>query len=122
MCTVFCPTGAVSRFKASDGSFGVEHRPSLCVQCGMCEAICPEGAISISNELSPQDFLAGRKDRFTMHPIDWSPNSMDAIPTRMARLIKTNAIQDPQGRMDIGQISENQAYSLERQKMRESLR
>ena len=119
MCTVFCPTGAVTRFEGGDGSFGVEHRPTLCAQCGMCETICPEGAIKISDEIALQDLLAGRKSRFEMQPVDWSPNTMDAIPTRMARLIKTNAIQDPQGRMDINQVAKQRAYSLERQKQRQ---
>lgn len=69
MCSTFCPTGALSRFKDADGTFGVEHYPGDCVKCRCCENICPEGAISISEEVFAVDMLAGMVERYPMAPV-----------------------------------------------------
>ncbi|MFR5092828.1 MAG: 4Fe-4S binding protein [Adlercreutzia equolifaciens] len=66
MCAVFCPTGALAKFTDADGTFGVEHRPSDCVKCRNCEAICPEHAIEISEEIFAVD-LYGRHHRPLRH-------------------------------------------------------
>ena len=67
MCAVFCPTGALAKFTDADGTFGVEHRPSDCVKCRSCEAICP-GTPSKSPRRSS--------------PISWaaSPTAMSCAP------------------------------------------
>ena len=122
MCTVFCPTGALSRFDSKDGTFGVEHRPTLCVQCRACETICPEHAISVSESVDLDSFLTGKKRHFVMKPLDWNPSSPDAIATRMARFIKTDTFQDPQGKLKPNEIAEKRQYAIEREHRRESIR
>lgn len=119
MCMVFCPTGALSRFDDGNGAFGVEHRPALCVQCRMCESICPEGAIGVSDSVSLDTFLSGRKVRFSMKPLDWNPGSPEAIATRMARFIKTDALQDSQAKIKPQRLAEQRARALERQRVRD---
>lgn len=42
-----CPTGAVI---LQDGRPTFIH-PELCAYCGICEELCPEGAISLSYEI-----------------------------------------------------------------------
>lgn len=67
MCTVFCPTGALHRLEeADDGSFGVEHVPSDCVNCGTCAAICPQQALTLSTEVPAADLLKGMSGTYTM--------------------------------------------------------
>lgn len=66
MCAVFCPTGALRKFDAADGSFGVEHYPGDCVKCRCCENICPTGALSISDEVFAVDMLRGMTDAYAM--------------------------------------------------------
>lgn len=55
-CVSACPTGALS---------SLEHRPalrfdeSLCVQCGLCQATCPEKVITLQPRLDFTAFEAG---------------------------------------------------------------
>ena len=99
MCTVFCPTGALTRFDAANDAFGVEHRSALCMQCRLCETICPEQAITVAEEVSADEFLSGKKFRFTMQPIGWNPGAEDSIASRMARFIKVDNLQEPQAKV-----------------------
>ncbi len=122
MCTVFCPTAAISRYEGENGSFGVEHAPALCVQCRMCETICPEGAISVSGEVRLGDVLSGKRVRFSMKELGWHPGQDDAIVTRMARFIKVDALQDPQAKAKPQEVSRMRAYATDRQTRREEIR
>ncbi len=122
VCTVFCPTGALSRFDAADGSFGADFRPTLCVQCRLCEAICLEGAITVSDEASTDEFLRGAKRRTTMPPLEWNPSGPTSIPTRMARLFKTNVVQDPQVTLKEDEVARLREYAARRDEERRSAR
>ncbi len=66
MCAVFCPTGALRKFDADDGTFGVKHYPGDCVQCRCCESICPAAAITLSDEVCASDVLKGTTDIYEM--------------------------------------------------------
>ena len=66
MCAVFCPTGALRKFDADDGTFGVEHYPGDCVKCRCCESICPANAITISDEVLASDVLKGTTEIYEM--------------------------------------------------------
>lgn len=68
MCTTFCPTGALARFDDPDGSCGVEHAPSACVKCRTCQHICPEQALSLSDEVFAVDLMRGVVERYPMEP------------------------------------------------------
>lgn len=122
MCTVFCPTGAVSRFDAGEGTFGVEHRSALCMQCRLCEVICPEQAITVSDTVSTEEFLAGTKFRFAMQPIGWNPGAEDSIASRMARFIKVDNVQEPQAKVKSNDTAERRAYAWQRDARRREIR
>ncbi len=122
MCTVFCPTGAVSRFDAEGGAFGVEHRSALCMQCRLCETICPEQAITVTDTVDVAEFMSGRKFRFTMQPIGWNPSAEDAIASRMARFIKVDNVQEPQAKVKSNDTAERRAYAEAREARRREIR
>lgn len=122
MCTVFCPTGALTRFDAADDAFGVEHRSALCMQCRLCETICPEQAITVAEEVSADEFLSGKKFRFTMQPIGWNPGAEDSIASRMARFIKVDNLQEPQAKVKSFDTAARREYAQAREARRREIR
>ena len=118
MCTVFCPTGALTRFDAANDAFGVEHRSALCMQCRLCETICPEQAIAVAEEVSADEFLSGKKFRFTMQPIGWNPGAEDSIASRMARFIKVDNLQEPQAKVKSFDTAARREYAQAREARR----
>ena len=122
MCTVFCPTGALTRFDAANDAFGVEHRSALCMQCRLCEAICPEQAIAVAEEVSTDEFLSGKKFRFTMQPIGWNPGAEDSIASRMARFIKVDNLQEPQAKVKSFDTAARREYAQARGARRREIR
>lgn len=68
MCTVFCPTGSLRRIGESggQGTFGVEHAPGDCVNCGTCAAICPDQAITLTETLPAPSVIEGGTTTFTL--------------------------------------------------------
>lgn len=122
MCTVFCPTGALTRFDAANDAFGVEHRSALCTQCRLCETICPEQAITVAEEVSADEFLSGKKFRFTMQPIGWNPGAEDSIASRMARFIKVDNLQEPQAKVKSFDTAARREYAQAREARRREIR
>ena len=122
MCTVFCPTGALTRFDAANDAFGVEHRSALCMQCRLCETICPEQAIAVAEEVSADEFLSGKKFRFTMQPIGWNPGAEDSIASRMARFIKVDNLQEPQAKVKSFDTAARREYAQAREARRREIR
>ena len=122
MCTVFCPTGALTRFDAANDVFGVEHRSALCMQCRLCETICPEQAITVAEEVSADEFLSGKKFRFTMQPIGWNPGAEDSIASRMARFIKVDNLQEPQAKVKSFDTAARREYAQTREARRREIR
>ena len=122
MCTVFCPTGALTRFDAANDAFGVEHRSALCMQCRLCEAICPEQAIAVAEEVSTDEFLSGKKFRFTMQPIGWNPGAEGSIASRMARFIKVDNLQEPQAKVKSFDTAARREYAQAREARRREIR
>ena len=104
------------------GSFGIDHRQALCSQCRLCEAICPEHAITVDSTVELEAFLSGAVEHFELKPLDWNPGAPDAIATRMARFMKTNTYQDPQAGMKPQGITEQQRYWSEREQQCQSAR
>lgn len=122
MCTVFCPTGALTRFDAANDAFGVEHRSALCMQCRLCETICPEQAITVAEEVSTDEFLSGKKSRFTMQPIGWNPSAEDSIASRMARFIRVDNLQEPQAKVKSFDTAARREYAQAREARRREIR
>lgn len=122
MCTVFCPTGALTRFDTANDAFGVEHRSALCMQCRLCETICPEQAITVAEEVSADEFLSGKKFRFTMQPIGWNPGAEDSIASRIARFIKVDNLQEPQAKVKSFDTAARREYAQAREARRREIR
>ena len=122
ICTVFCPTGALTRFDAANDAFGVEHRSALCMQCRLCETICPEQAITVAEEVSADEFLSGKKFRFTMQPIGWNPGAEDSIASHMARFIKVDDLQEPQAKVKSFDTAARREYAQAREARRREIR
>lgn len=59
MCTTFCPTGALARFKEDDEHVGVEHTPADCVKCRCCTDVCPTGALTLHEDVMAREVMAG---------------------------------------------------------------
>lgn len=68
MCATFCPTGAIRKFDAEDGTMGVTHHTEDCVKCGSCRDICPEKAILILDEVKTSYLMDGKSHRYMMSP------------------------------------------------------
>lgn len=99
MCATFCPTGAIRKLGegiphydmgAPDKAqpefveeeadfFGILHRPTLCVQCRLCENICPEEAISISSTVSAGQFIGKKAQAIQMKRPTWEGNRPDSM-------------------------------------------
>lgn len=94
MCTVFCPTAALTKFADGDGTFGVEHRPSDCVKCRSCEAICPADAIEISEEVFAVDLMGGVTDRYAMRPRAVQHDTPHTIWHTARTMMKTDQVYE----------------------------
>jgi len=79
MCATFCPTGALSKFKSPDGTFGLYCIPSICVKCRCCTDICNAKAITLSEEVFAVDIPQLAKERIVLKPLKrpiGGPNSI----------------------------------------------
>lgn len=78
MCATFCPTGAISKYRDEDGTFGVTHFPGDCVKCGSCRDICKEGAVMLLDSVAPSYLLDGVVHRYIMRPrpVELGPHQM----------------------------------------------
>ena len=94
MCAVFCPTAALTKFADGDGTFGVEHRPSDCVKCRSCEAICLADAIEISEEVFAVDLMGGVTDRYAMRPRAVQHDTPHTIWHTARTMMKTDQVYE----------------------------
>lgn len=92
MCATFCPTGAISKYEQEDGSFGVEHAPSACVKCRICENICPEKALSLSDEVFAVDLIKGVVERYPMKMRPRAKNQEEAVRNTMRNVLGSERI------------------------------
>lgn len=78
MCATFCPTGAISKYRDEDGTFGVTHFPGDCVKCGSCRDICKEGAVMLLDSVARSYLLDGVVHRYIMRPraVELGPHQM----------------------------------------------
>ncbi|MBQ9954768.1 MAG: 4Fe-4S binding protein [Eggerthellaceae bacterium] len=85
LCSVFCPTGALSRFSDGDGSFGLEHCPGDCVQCRSCEAVCRHGALTVSDEVLTAELMDGAVERIAMKKPEIDHNSAESMMQKLQK-------------------------------------
>jgi ferredoxin len=89
-CVTACPTGALSD---NPDRAMLRFTESICVQCGLCEATCPEDAITLVPRLDFQAWNAPRRILKEEDPFEcivcgkpfgtkstnaWSPNSRES--------------------------------------------
>lgn len=91
MCTVFCPTGALSSCETPTGGIVIEHYALECVHCKLCQDICPGRAISCGTDV-PASLLAQGETRRTEVPApSWRPGP-DQILGRMKLQIHSREV------------------------------
>lgn len=91
MCTVFCPTGALSSCETPTGGITLEHYALECVHCKLCQDICPGCAISCRTDV-PAILLACGETRHTEVPApSWRPGP-DQILGRMKPQIHSSEV------------------------------
>lgn len=59
MCATFCPTGAIAKAEAADGTVVLEHRPADCVKCRCCTDVCPTGALALREDVMARELACG---------------------------------------------------------------
>ncbi|MGN0037833.1 MAG: 4Fe-4S binding protein [Coriobacteriales bacterium] len=94
MCAVFCPTGALSKHDAEDGSFGVVHAPSLCVKCRTCQSICPAAALSISDHVRSQHLVEGFVEYTRMEEPSYEKGGPHSATNAMRYILGSEAIYE----------------------------
>ena len=65
ICARACPTAALSPYREGDQR-GIRFDPVSCIQCGECEALCPEQAIEI-RPARPEDIDPATPRTLTRH-------------------------------------------------------
>ena len=65
LCVNLCPTGSLSSCHDTDDS-GVRFDAALCIACGQCQAMCPEGAVRVQPH-SRHDSPPGKPVMLTRH-------------------------------------------------------
>ncbi|MBZ4644255.1 MAG: hypothetical protein PWQ25_1885 [Deferribacteres bacterium] len=65
-CVNHCKIGALS---ANQMNYSLNHNPSYCIQCGICEDVCPENAIKIRKGLLLSEEFFENKELFRDEPI-----------------------------------------------------
>ena len=93
-CAVFCPTGAIRKFDAPDGAFGIDHFPGDCVKCLSCADVCPHDAVTVRDDVRAASVLDGSVER---HPMRERPRRLGgpyAILDSMRGIIKSMPVYD----------------------------
>jgi ferredoxin len=65
-CVEHCKIGALS---SDENSFSLNHNPSICIQCGICENVCPENAIELSPGLQLSNMFFIEKELCRDEPV-----------------------------------------------------
>lgn len=92
MCAVFCPTGAIGKFKDEDGAIGIEHYAAECVHCLLCQDICPQHAITSETAVPARQLSEGLTERYEMPEPAWHTGP-DQILRRMQPQISGNKVR-----------------------------
>ena len=87
MCATFCPTGAIVKFDAPDGTFGVDHYAADCVKCLCCQAICRAQAIVVEDAVPANVLVNAVPERHAMHPVRVPKGGVHSIMNSMRDLL-----------------------------------
>ena len=92
MCAVFCPTGAISKYRDECGVAGIEHYAAECVRCCLCRDICPGHAIMCETAVPAAQLAGGVTERYPMADPVWHTGP-DQILQRMRVKISGNSVE-----------------------------
>ena len=87
MCATFCPTGAIVKFDAPDGTFGVDHYAADCVKCLCCQAICRTQAIVVEDAVPANVLVNAVPERHVMRPVRVPKGGVHSIMNSMRDLL-----------------------------------
>ena len=87
MCATFCPTGAIVKFDAPDGTFGVDHYAADCVKCLCCQAICRTQAIVVEDAVPANVLVNAVPERHVMRPVRVPKGGVHSIVNSMRDLL-----------------------------------
>ena len=87
MCATFCPTGAIVKFDAPDGTFGIDHYAADCVKCLCCQTICRSQAIVVEDTVPANVLVNAVPERHVMHPVRVPKVGVHSIMNSMRDLL-----------------------------------
>ena len=87
MCATFCPTGAIVKFDAPDGTFGIDHYAADCVKCLCCQTICRSQAIAVEDAVPANALVNAVPERHVMHPVRVPKGGVHYIMNSMRDLL-----------------------------------
>ena len=87
MCATFCPTGALVKFDAPDGTFGIDHYAADCVKCLCCQTICRSQAIVVEDTVPANVLVNAVPERHVMHPVRVPKGGVHSIMNSMRDLL-----------------------------------
>lgn len=87
MCATFCPTGAIVKFDAPDGTFGVDHYAADCVKCLCCQTICRAQAIVVEDAVPANVLVNAVPERHVMRPVRVPKGGVHSIMNSMRDLL-----------------------------------
>lgn len=87
MCATFCPTGAIVKFDAPDGTFGVDHYTADCVKCLCCQTICRAQAIVVEDAVPANVLVNAVPERHVMRPVRVPKGGVHSIMNSMRDLL-----------------------------------
>ena len=87
MCATFCPTCAIVKFDAPDGTFGIDHYAADCVKCLCCQTICRSQAIVVEDTVPANVLVNAVPERHVMHPVRVPKGGVHSIMNSMRDLL-----------------------------------
>ena len=87
MCATFCPTGAIVKFDAPDGTFGIDHYAADCVKCLCCQTICRSQAIVVEDTVPANVLVNAVPERHVMHPVRVPKGGVHSIMNSLRDLL-----------------------------------
>ena len=87
MCATFCPTGAIVKFDAPDGTFGIDHYAADCVKCLCCQTICRSQAIAVEDAVPANALVNAVPERHAMRPVRVPKGGAHSIVNSMRDLL-----------------------------------
>lgn len=68
LCSMFCPTGAIVRTERA-GELSIEFHAAYCVDCKICEAVCPSSSLRLQADVTLADLLQENGNVLVKGPI-----------------------------------------------------